>query len=47
MMTLTRLQLKLKKEGKLQALSKKYFAINVFEDLDDINKKKSQLEVRR
>lgn len=39
--------IELKKEGKLQALSKKYFDINVFEDLDDINKKKSQLEVHR
>ncbi|MGW7976652.1 amino acid ABC transporter substrate-binding protein [Staphylococcus xylosus] len=39
--------LELKKEGKLQALSEKYFDINVFDDLDEINHKKSQLEVQR
>jgi len=42
-----RATLELKKEGKLQALSEKYFDINVFEDLNDINSKKSQLEVQR
>lgn len=38
--------LELKKEGKLQALSEKYFDINVFDDLDEINDKKTQLEVQ-
>ncbi|WP_436860397.1 amino acid ABC transporter substrate-binding protein [Staphylococcus caeli] len=42
-----RATLELKNEGKLQALSKKYFDINVFDDLDDINNKKVQLEVQR
>ena len=35
----------LKKEGKLQQLSQKYFDINVFEDLNKINRHKNQLEV--
>ncbi|MFU0768497.1 amino acid ABC transporter substrate-binding protein [Staphylococcus pasteuri] len=36
----------LKKEGKLQKLSKKYFDIDVFDDLENINKHKKQLEVQ-
>ena len=32
-------------EDELQKLSEKYFDINVFEDLDQINKDKSKLEV--
>ncbi|KRG08123.1 amino acid ABC transporter substrate-binding protein [Staphylococcus sp. NAM3COL9] len=35
----------LKDEGKLQSLSKKYFDINVFHDLNEINKQKDKLEV--
>lgn len=35
----------LKDEGKLQSLSKKYFDINVFDDLSEINEQKDKLEV--
>ncbi|HLR19178.1 MAG TPA: amino acid ABC transporter substrate-binding protein [Staphylococcus sp.] len=35
----------LKDEGKLQSLSKKYFDVNVFDDLNEINKQKDKLEV--
>ena len=35
----------LKEEGKLQSLSKKYFDINVFDDLSEINEQKDKLEV--
>lgn len=35
----------LKDEGKLQSLSKKYFDINVFDDLSKINEQKDKLEV--
>lgn len=35
----------LKDEGKLQKLSKKYFDINIFDSLEDINKNKDKLEV--
>lgn len=35
----------LKDEGKLQSLSKKYFDINVFDDLSEINEQKNKLEV--
>ncbi|MFQ3854387.1 amino acid ABC transporter substrate-binding protein [Staphylococcus parequorum] len=35
----------LKDEGKLQSLSKKYFDINVFDDLSEINDQKDKLEV--
>lgn len=37
----------LKEEGKLQDFSKKYFDINVFEDIDQLNKHKDRLEVDR
>lgn len=33
-------------EGELQKLSEKYFDINVFDDLDEINKQKDKLEVQ-
>ncbi|MBA1353571.1 amino acid ABC transporter substrate-binding protein [Staphylococcus cohnii] len=33
-------------EGKLQKLSEKYFDVNVFDDLDEINKQKDKLEVQ-
>ncbi|WP_419723505.1 amino acid ABC transporter substrate-binding protein [Staphylococcus nepalensis] len=36
----------LKNTGELQKLSKKYFDINVFNDLDEINKQKDKLEVQ-
>lgn len=36
----------LKNTGELQKLSKKYFDINVFDDLDEINKQKNKLEVQ-
>lgn len=36
----------LKNTGELQKLSKKYFDINVFDDLDEINKQKDKLEVQ-
>lgn len=36
----------LKSEGKLQKLSKQYFDINVFDDLDKINQDKDHLEVQ-
>ncbi|MCU5745197.1 amino acid ABC transporter substrate-binding protein [Staphylococcus sp. SQ8-PEA] len=36
----------LKKEGKLQQLSQKYFDLNVFKDVNSLNKDKSRLEVR-
>lgn len=35
----------LKREGKLQALSKKYFDLNVFDSLNEINEDKDKLEV--
>ncbi|MGX5791171.1 transporter substrate-binding domain-containing protein [Staphylococcus equorum] len=35
----------LKDEAKLQSLSKKYFDINVFDDLSEINEQKDKLEV--
>ncbi|MCD8821530.1 amino acid ABC transporter substrate-binding protein [Staphylococcus gallinarum] len=36
----------LKREGKLQALSKKYFDLNVFDSLNEINEDKDKLEVQ-
>lgn len=36
----------LKNTGELQKLSKKYFDINVFDDLDEINKQKDKLKVQ-
>ncbi|PTL16228.1 amino acid ABC transporter substrate-binding protein [Staphylococcus gallinarum] len=36
----------LKREGKLQALSKKYFDLNVFDNLNEINEDKDKLEVQ-
>lgn len=38
--------IELKKEGKLQQLSRKYFDINVFDNLTDINEQKNNLEVQ-
>lgn len=37
---------KLIRQGKLQKLSKRYFDIDVFADLEEINKQKAQLEVK-
>lgn len=37
----------LKREGKLQTLSKKYFDLNVFDNLNEINKDKDKLEVNK
>ena len=38
--------IELKKEGKLQQLSQKYFDINIFNDLNEINRQKNNLEVQ-